>query len=64
MLCSYIYSVYYPQYASLVMYSTLFAPLSKVMMDDVLVGHPDGFGKCNYYLQAARTAVTLFVLEL
>jgi hypothetical protein len=43
---------------------TLLAPLSLVMMDDILVGYPNGFGKCNYYLQAAHTAVTLFVLEL
>ena len=46
------------------MYITLLAPVSLVMMDDVLVGYPVGYGECNYYLQAARTAVTLFVLEL
>ena len=55
----YVYSIDYPQYAILVMYIILLAPLSLVMMDDVLVGYPDGFGECNYYLQAARMAVTL-----
>jgi len=63
-LYNYINSIHYPQYTSIVMYVILLAPLSLVMMDDVLVTYPYGFGKCNYYLQAAHTALTLFVLEL
>jgi hypothetical protein len=62
--CTIIYSINYPQYATIVMYITLLAPLSLVMMDDILISYPNGFGNCNYYLQAAHTAVTLFVLEL